>query len=120
MPKPKKPDEAALLANRMLDALDAQRSFGGDRYPPTLQHLGELCDGSPSHELIVKAAGKKAFTDKAVAIKKVNKKPALDSPVYFKEDVPKPEEVLATRMLAVLEGQSDWAFSLSADVATTG
>jgi hypothetical protein len=99
------------MAIRMLDALNAQRSFGGDRYPPTLQHLGELCDGSPSQELILKAAATKEFTDKAVAIEKVKKKPALDSPVYFKEDVPKPEkapkpeEVLASRMLAVLEGQ---------------
>jgi hypothetical protein len=104
MPNPKKSDEAALLADRMLEFLNTERSLGGDRYPPTLQHLGELCDGSPSHELIVKAAGKKAFTDKAVAIKKVNKKPALDSLVYFKEDVPTPK-VLAIRMLDALNAQ---------------
>ena len=105
MPKPKKPDEAALLADRMLEVLDNQRSFGGDRYPPALQHLGELCDGMPSPALIVKAASKKAFTVKAAVVRKEGKKPALDSPVYFKEDVPKPEEVLAARMLAVLESQ---------------
>ena len=98
-----KPDE--VLAKRMLEVLEAQRLFGGDRYPPTLQHLGELCDGTPSPALIVAAASKKVFTDEAVAIKKEGKKPTLDSPVYFKEDVPKPEEVLAKRMLAVLESQ---------------
>ncbi len=105
MSKTRKVDEAALLAERMLEVLTSQRDFGGDRYPPTLQHLGELCDGASSHDLIVKAAEKKAFKDKAVVTKKVDKKPALDSPVYFKGDVPKPEELLATRMLAVLEAQ---------------
>src|SRR5262249_18441702 len=65
----------------------------------------ELCDGAPSHDLIVKAATKKAFTAKAVVTEKVDKKPSLDSPVYFKEDVPKREEVLSRRMLKVLESQ---------------
>ena len=104
MPRKRKVDEAVSLAERMLQVLDAQRSFGGDAYPPTLRHLGELCDGSPSDDLIVKATTKKGFTDKAVVTKKVNKKLSLDSPVYFKGDVPKPEE-LAKRMLAVLESQ---------------
>jgi hypothetical protein len=105
MPKNPKVDEAAQLAERMLQVLESQRSFGGDAYPPTLRYLGELCDGAPSHDLIVKAAGKKAFTAKAVVTEKVNKQPSLDAPVYFKEDVPKPEEVLARRMLKVLESQ---------------
>ncbi len=105
MPKQPKVDEAAQLAERMLQVLDAQRSFGGDAYPPTLRHLGELCDGAPSHDLIVQAATKKAFTTKAVVTEKEDKKPSLDSPVYFKEDVPKREEVLARRMLKVLESQ---------------
>jgi hypothetical protein len=101
---PKKTDAAADLAGRMLQVLESQRSFGGDAYPPTLRHLGELCDGAPSHDLIIKAATKKVFTDKAV-VPKVDKKPSLNAPVYFKEDLPRPEEVLARRMLAVLESQ---------------
>jgi hypothetical protein len=100
----KKADPAADLAGRMLQVLESQRSFGGDAYPPTLQHLGELCDGAPSPELIVKAATKKVFTDKAV-VQKVEKKPSLKSPVYFKEDLPKPDQLLALRMIAVLESQ---------------
>jgi len=105
MPKEKKVDEAAQLAERMLQVLESQRSFGGNAYPPTLRDLGDLCDGSPAHELIVKAAAKKAFTAKAVVVDKVDKKPSLDSPVYFKEDVPKPDEILSKRMLAVLDSQ---------------
>src|SRR5262245_19461306 len=101
----KNADAAADLAGRMLQVLESQRSFGGDAYPPTLQHLGELCDGSPSPELIVKAATKKVFTDKAVVAQKVDKKPSLNAPVYFKEDLPKPEIVLSRRMLSVLESQ---------------
>ena len=100
----KKADPAADLAGRMLQVLESQRSFGGDAYPPTLQHLGELCDGAPSHDLIIKAAAKKAFTDRAV-VQKVEKKPSLNSPVYFKEDLPKPDQLLARRMVAVLETQ---------------
>ena len=101
----KKADAAADLAGRMLQVLESQRSFGGDAYPPTLQHLGELCDGEPSHEAIVKAATKKVFTDRAVVQKGADKKPSLKSPVYFKEDLPKPDELLARRMIAVLESQ---------------
>jgi hypothetical protein len=100
-----KVDEAAQLAERMLQVLQAQRSFGGDAYPPTLRHLGELCDGTPSHELITQAATRKPFTDAAIVTEKANKKPALDSPVYFKDDVPGKEELLAKRMLATLESQ---------------
>jgi hypothetical protein len=100
-----KADAAADLAGRMLQVLESQRSFGGDAYPPTLQHLGELCDGAPSPELIIKAATKKIFTDKAVVTQKVDKKPSLSAPVYFKEDLPKPEVVLSRRMLSVLESQ---------------
>jgi hypothetical protein len=105
MPQNPTVDEAAQLAERMLQVLDAQRSFGGDAYPPTLRHLGELCDGAPPHDLIVKAATKKAFTARAVVTEKADKTPSLDSPVYFKEDLPKREEVLARRMLRVLESQ---------------
>ena len=105
MPRKPKVDEAAQVAERMLQVLESQRSFGGDAYPPTLRHLGELCDGAPSSDLTIKAATKKVFTAKAVVTEQVDKKPSLDSPVYFKEDVPKREEVLARRMLKVLESQ---------------
>ncbi len=105
MAKAKKPDPAALLAERMLELLISKREFGGDAYPPTLRHLGELCDGAPSHDLIVKAAKKKDFTSKAIVTEKVGGNPSLDSPVYFNGDEPKPEAILARRMLAVLESQ---------------
>jgi hypothetical protein len=101
----KKPDAAVELAERMLEVLKAKGNYGAEGDPPTLQELGEHCDGAPSHELIVKAATKKVFTDKAVVVDKVDKKPALASPVYFKGEVPKREVLLARRMVAVLESQ---------------
>ena len=63
-----------------------------------------MCDGAPSSDLIVKAATKKAFTDKAF-VEKVDKKPSLDSPVYFKGEQPNKDVLLARRMVAVLEQQ---------------
>jgi hypothetical protein len=99
-----KPDAAADLAGRMLQVLESQRSFGGDAYPPTLQHLGELCDGAPSPDLILKAATKKAFTDKAF-VEKLDRKASLNSRVYFKGEQPKPDVLLAQRMLSNLETQ---------------
>jgi hypothetical protein len=105
MPREKKVDDATNLAERMLQVLESRRSFGGSAYPLTLRELGELCDGAPSHDRIVKAAAKKAFTARAVVPVKIEKKPSLESPVYFKEDLPKPEELLAKRLLDVLENQ---------------
>jgi hypothetical protein len=100
----KKPDAAAELAGRMLEVLNSRRTFGSETTPPTLQELGEMCDGAPSPDLIVKAATKKVFTDKAF-VQKVDKKPSLNSPVYFKGEQPKPDVLLARRMVAVLESQ---------------
>ena len=100
----KKPDHATDLAGRMLQVLESQRSFGGDAYPPTLQHLGELCDGAPSSDLILKAATKKAFTDRAF-VEKVGKKAALNSKVYVKGEQPNPDVLLSQRMAAELESQ---------------
>lgn len=100
----KKPDAAVELAGRMLQVLESQRSFGGDAYPPTLQHLGELCDGAPSPELIVKAATKKVFTDRTF-VEKVDKKPSLNAHVYFKGEQPNKDVLLAQRMLSALEQQ---------------
>ena len=90
MAKAKKPDPAILLAERMLEMLELARPGGIRRrcVSSDTEELGELCDGAPSPDLIVKAATKKAFTDKAVVTEKVAKKPSLDSPVYFKAEVP--------------------------------
>jgi hypothetical protein len=104
MSKNKKPDPAAELAEQMLRALEAQRSIGGEAYPPTLQHLGDMCEGSPTSELIVKAATKKPFKDKTI-VDQAGKESSLQSEVYFKEDRPRPEVRLARRMLDVLESQ---------------
>ena len=100
----KKPDHATDLAGRMLQVLESQRSFGGDAYPPTLQHLGELCDGAPSPDLILKAATKKAFTDRAF-VEKVGKKASLNSKVYVKGEQPNPDVLLSQRMAAELDSQ---------------
>jgi hypothetical protein len=100
----KKPDAAADLAGRMLEVLNSRRTFGDESNPPTLQELGEMCDGAPSPDLIVKAATKKAFTDKAF-VEKVDKKPSLNSPVYFKGEQPNKDGLLARRMVAVLDQQ---------------
>ena len=95
----------AELAERMLSILEEQRRLGGEAYPPTLRRLAELCGGEASEDQVLKAIGKKTFTSRAVVTKKVDKVPAFDSPVYFKEDVPKPVEELAERMVLVLESQ---------------
>lgn len=100
----KKPDPAAELAGEMIRNLESRRSFGGEPNPPTLQELGEMCDGAASPELIVKAANKKVFTEKAV-VRKSGGKPSLGARVYFKGEQPKPEEELSGRMLSVLEQQ---------------
>ena len=118
---PKKPDHVAALSVELLGLLESQRKLGNEAYPPTLKKLSELCGGTPSEDDIVKAATKKVFTAKAVVTVKVNRKPSLVSPVYFKEDVPalkkpaskpsparKPKDdgaELAGRMLLVLEAQ---------------
>jgi hypothetical protein len=106
MPK-KAADETAALADAMLRALEARRDQGGGAYPPTLRHLAEMSGRTPTPEQVLKAAAKKAFSGRAVATEKVDRKPSLDSPVYFKEDAPKPDPVgdLARRMLAVLASQ---------------
>lgn len=117
---PKKPDRVAALSEEMLGVLAALRQQGGDAYPPRLRQLAALTDGSPTDEQVREAAGKKAFTAKAVVTEQVGRKPSLDAPVYFKEDAPakqraskrataeKPKDdgaELAARMLLVLESQ---------------
>jgi hypothetical protein len=93
------------LAEAMLQELGSLRMQGSGAYPPRLSQLAKRVGGTPTDDQIMKAAAKTMFTAKAVVPEKVNKKPSLDSPVYFKGDVPKPEQELATRMLLVLEAQ---------------
>lgn len=107
MAKKAAPDKVTLLSQDMLRALDSLRQAGDGSYPPTLRTLAERSDGTFSEDQIAKAAGKKAFTARAVATEKVARKPSLDSPVYFTEDVPDPVTVLADRMLLVLKSQRD-------------
>jgi hypothetical protein len=68
------------LAGRLVRQLEALR--GGEGYPPTLQRLAELT-GSPGPDT-VKAAGTKAFADRAV----LGKPKDLAAPVALREDLP--------------------------------
>jgi hypothetical protein len=122
MPKTKV-DISTRLADELLRILESRRAQGDASYPPTLRRLAGLCDGPPTHEQILKAVRKQVFTKRAVIAEKTGKGPSFDSPVYFKEDVPKkpkppkrkpsekkPSEAqiiaeLSARMLAVLESQ---------------
>jgi hypothetical protein len=103
----RKQDQIAIMAETMLGVLEARRQQGGDAYPLTLSQLAELSGLSPADDRVIKAVGKKVFTQKAVVTQKIGKTPSLDSPVYFKEDVPKIDPVaeLARRMVVVLESQ---------------
>jgi hypothetical protein len=117
---PKKPDQVAILSEEMLGVLESLRHQGGEAYPPPLRRLAALTGGSPTDEQVQKAAARTAFTAQAIVIEKVDRKPSLDAPVYFKVDVPakkpaskrvaagKPKDdggELAGRMLLVLEAQ---------------
>ena len=95
--------EVVALAEAMLRELELLRQRGDGAYPPRLRQLATLTGGSPTDQLIQKAAVKKLFTDKVV-VEKDGKKPSLDSPVRIKEkEVTIPE--LAERMRLVLEAQ---------------
>ncbi len=99
----RKIDPAVELAGEMIRVLESRRTFDGH---PTLQELGEMSDGAVSPELIVKAATRKPFTERAVVVRKVAGKPALDGRVYFRGEEPRPEDELSQHMLAVLEQQA--------------
>ncbi len=99
----RKPDPAVELAQKMLEVFDSRRSFEAAE-PPSLRQLGELADPAASPELILKAASKKVFTDRA-AIARMGKKPAINDAVYPKGQLPKPEDSLGRRMISVLEAQ---------------
>src|SRR5262245_25248697 len=95
--KTKKPDEVAVLSETMLGALESRRQLGGDAYPPTLRELAELCDVPADDGRILKAIGKKTFKERAQVVGK----PPLDSPVYFKGDVPSKADLEKRRIAAL-------------------
>jgi hypothetical protein len=110
--------EITALAEAMLRELEVLRQSGAGA--PRLRELAERTGLTPTEDQIRTAAGMKVFTTKAVATEKVDRKPSLESPVCFKEDVPaktpapkraaarKPKDdgsELAGRMLLVLEAQ---------------
>jgi hypothetical protein len=101
----KKVDSTAALAEQMIKTLEELRAESPAEYAPTLRRLGELCASIHTPDEAQKAAGKKAFTSKAVVTGKTDRKPSLDARVYFKQDVPPPQAQLSARMLLVLEAQ---------------
>ena len=68
MPRRKKKDEAAELAGRMVQVLEAQRRLGSDSYSLTLRRLAELTDPAAPPELVRQAIAKrKEFAARVVA-----------------------------------------------------
>lgn len=88
MPTKAKNAEVGILADAMLRELETHRQQGAEVYPPTLRQLAARTEGSPTDELVQKAA-KSTFTAKAIVTEKVDRKPSLDAYVYFKGDEPK-------------------------------
>src|SRR5579884_3439025 len=78
---PAKPDPATALAATLLAGLEARR--GTEAYPLPLQRLGELAGAGADPALLVRAAGKKPFADRAVLARK--KDPA--APVALRGDL---------------------------------
>ena len=107
MSKRPKDAETVALADAMVRELGSLREQGGAAYPPGLRQLAALTGVSATDEQVQTAAAKRAFTAKVVITEKVDKKPSLDSPVYFKGDAPKPDQArdLALRFLLVLGSQ---------------
>jgi hypothetical protein len=84
MPRRKKKDEAAELAGRMVQVLEAQRRLGSDSYSLTLRRLAELTDPAAPPELVRQAIAKrKEFAARVVAAHARD----LDAPVALAEDV---------------------------------
>jgi hypothetical protein len=80
-----RPDPAARLAERLLATLEVQRAAGGDAYPLTLQRLGELAEAGAEPALLVKAAARKPFAERAVAARKRD----ATAPVALRDDLPR-------------------------------
>jgi hypothetical protein len=76
---PRKPDPATRLAQLLLATLEAQRTTS--TYPLTLQRLGELAGADPG--LLLKAAAKKPFAERAVTARKKD----VQAPVALRDDL---------------------------------
>src|SRR6266540_1546550 len=74
---PRKKDETAELAQKMLQVLEAHGSFGTEAFPLSVQRLAELADPEAPAQRVEKAAGSKAFGQAAV----VARKKSLGTPV---------------------------------------
>jgi hypothetical protein len=79
----KKKDEAAALADKLLGTLEGQRALGPDSYPLTLKQLGERAEPQAPPGLLLKAAAKAAFGERAVVARKKD----LAAPVALREDL---------------------------------
>jgi biotin operon repressor len=79
----KKLDGAAELSEQMTRELESRRARGGDAYPVTLGRLGESARPGTPPELVLKAAGKYPFSERAV----VARKKSPDAPVALREDL---------------------------------
>jgi hypothetical protein len=78
----KKPSPAVELAGKMVQQLESQRS--SDSYPLCLKRLAELADPQAPPELIVKAIGNKAFTERALSASRDRKD--IDALVALADD----------------------------------
>ncbi len=97
--KPKKTDQAAVLAGKLVAALTALRSQGGEAYPVSLARLGALADPQATAIQLRRAAGKHVFISKAVAARRG----CLDAPVALVEDLPMLAAAPATLEMALRE-----------------
>jgi hypothetical protein len=87
-----KKSTAAQLAEKLVAVLEAQRGFGKDSYPLTLQRLVQLTDAQAPAELIDKAVANKAFKERVIVAHMQNRA----APVALVEDG---ERLAASRML---------------------
>src|SRR5262249_39288405 len=78
-----KRNEAAELADKMVQTLRAQRDRGEDAYPLTLGRLAELADPGAAADLRARAAKSKAFTGRVV----LAQKKSADTPLALAGDL---------------------------------
>ncbi len=71
------------LVEKLLQGLEAQRQFGSEAYPLSLQRLVELTNPQAPAELVEKVLGNKSFKDRTVVSQKKN----LAAPVALIEDL---------------------------------
>jgi hypothetical protein len=77
---PREPDE--VLAEKLLQALEAQQRLGGDAYPPPLQRLVELAAPQAKSRHLARALRRPTLTDKLLLVDAKNRR----LPVAFVED----------------------------------